>query len=86
MEPPSKPTLVDKIYRTVAYAKIGSKAGNCEFDLMFDTNGRPHAVIRNYGKSMQLFGLDPSLLKPSPVPEYQYVYLGVVPMVNPENQ
>jgi hypothetical protein len=87
MEPPPKPTLIDKIYRTVAYAKIGSKDGNCEFDLMFDTNGFPHAVIRNFGiGGMQLYGLDPNLLRPSPVPEYVYVYLGVVPMENLELQ
>jgi hypothetical protein len=70
-------------YRTVCRTVCDGEKGNGECDVLFIV-GKPVAVIHVYGKIMETAPLDPQLLKPSPVPEYDLVYLGAIRLDSPE--
>lgn len=72
-----------KVYRTVCRVEIGGQIGNGECDVFFK-DGKPFAVIHNYGNMAETTPLDPTLLKPSPVPHYSYVYQGVIHIEEPK--
>lgn len=88
MKPPPKPEIIDKAYRTSGRARFSGILDTCSFDLMFDTNGMPHAVICSYrqSKTTAFYGLDPQLLRPSKDPQYVYEYLGILELPDPQKQ
>ena len=76
---------VNTYFRTVCYIQVAGKKGNGECDVFFK-DGKPQAVIHNYGKMLETVFLDPALLRPSPSPDYDLVYLGTICLDDPKQQ